>query len=141
MDRRTFVATSAAALALPRVADALTGREASPEDVLLALGQGETLFLDFYASWCTTCRAQERAVNALKAENPSYEEAMTFLSVDWDKHSGSELAKALNIPRRSTLVVIRMQPDQTFLMERVVAETSRASIKALLDKGLGIAGS
>ena len=140
MDRRTFLTVSTAAMAVPGAALTLTGRSAEPQEVLEALGRGETVFVDFYTDWCTTCRAQERAVNALKKDNPAYEQAMTFLSIDWDQHAGSDLSKALNIPRRSTLVVIRLQADQTFLMDRIVAGTRKSEIKALLDKGLEFAG-
>jgi thiol:disulfide interchange protein len=99
------------------------------------LAAGETLFLDFKASWCSTCAAQERRITALKAANPAYEENMTFINVDWDLHGRSDLVTRLGVPRRSTLVVLK--GNQRLGM--VVADTSEASIKQLLDLGLSAA--
>ena len=71
------------------------------------LDAGETLFLDFKASWCGTCKAQERVINALKAENPDYEAKITFINIDWDIYGRSLLVTRMKIPRRSTLVVLK----------------------------------
>ncbi|WP_068115727.1 thioredoxin family protein [Tropicimonas marinistellae] len=134
MDRRHFLALSgaaAASVALPR-AGAAAVLEYSPGLVTERLAAGETLFLDFKASWCSTCAAQERVINALKAGNPAYEQAITFVNVDWDAHGKSDLAKSLKIPRRSTLVVLKGNQE----LGRIVAGTSEADIKALMDRAL-----
>jgi len=130
MKRRTFLSLSAGAVLAPIAARAAV-MEYTPGLVTEALARGETVFLDFKASWCTTCAAQERVINALKAENPAYE-AITFVNVDWDEHGKSALAKSLNIPRRSTLVVLKGDTE----LGRIVAGTSRADIKALMDTAL-----
>ena len=130
MKRRTFLSLSAGAVLAPIAARAAV-MEYTPGLVTEALARGETVFLDFKASWCTTCAAQERVINALKAENPAYE-AITFVNVDWDEHGKSVLAKSLNIPRRSTLVVLKGDAE----LGRIVAGTSRADIKALMDTAL-----
>ena len=136
MDRRNFLALSGAA-----TLSATAGRAgAAPLDyapglVTERLKAGETVFLDFKASWCTTCKAQERALEALKSENPAYEQAITFINVDWDTYGKSDLAKSLKIPRRSTLVVLKGDKE----LGRIVADTSKASIKALMDTALAAA--
>lgn len=134
MNRRDFLILSAGAAALPLAA------QAAPMDYTAGLVQkhlaaGDTVFLDFKADWCSTCAAQERVINALKAENPDYEAKITFINVDWDQHGKSELVKSLNIPRRSTLVVLKGDQE----LGRIVAQTSTASIKALMDSALGAA--
>ena len=134
MKRRTFL-TSAAALAFAGPALAATGQAYRPGLVDEELAAGKTVFVDFYTDWCTTCRAQERAINALKADNPAYEESITFVSVDWDQHSRSDLAVRLNIPRRSTLVVLKGDQE----IGRIVAGTSRSKIQELLDAALAVA--
>jgi thiol-disulfide isomerase/thioredoxin len=96
------------------------------------LAKGETLFLDFTASWCSTCRSQGRTINALKAENPAYAQAVTFIDIDWDTYGTSELAQSLKIPRRSTLVVLKGDQE----LGRIVAQTGTAQIKALMDTAL-----
>ena len=137
MNRRSFIVTATASLALPSLALAAGGTKATPEEVVQALADGKTVFVDFYTDWCTTCAAQTRAINALRKENPAYEEAITFLAVDWDQHANSDLAKALKIPRRSTLVVLKGGAE----FGRIVAGTSKDQIRELMDAGLAAASS
>lgn len=132
MLRRTFLATATTFAALaPTLAKAepLAYRPGLVEERLAA---GETVFLDFKASWCTTCRAQERVINALKAEDPAYEATITFINVDWDSFANDALTERLAIPRRSTLVVLKGEQE----LGRIVAGTARADIKALMDLAL-----
>lgn len=135
MNRRDFlILTAGAATALPLAAHAKP-LDYMPGLVTKHLKAGDTVFLDFKASWCTTCAAQERVINALKADNPAYENAITFIDVDWDEFGKSELVKSLNIPRRSTLVVLKGEQE----LGRIVAQTSKAEIKGLMDAALGAA--
>ena len=133
MDRRLFIAGMAATIATPVLAT--TGRAYQPGLVKAELAAGRTVFVDFYTDWCSTCRAQERVIEGLKAENPAYEQAISFIAVDWDIHSGSELARSLNIPRRSTLVALKGDAE----IGRLVADTRAGSIKALMDAALASA--
>ncbi len=130
MHRRTFLASAAATLVLPMAARAAT--DYTPGLVKKHLAAGDTLFLDFKTDWCTTCAAQERAINALLRKNPAYEDAITFINVDWDKHRNSDLARELKIPRRSTLVVLKGDQE----LGRIVAGTNKNKIKALMDTAL-----
>ena len=133
MDRRLFLLSSgAAALAAPAFAG--SGIEYTPGLVKQKLAEGEVVFVDFYTEWCSTCASQQRTIKALKAENPQYK-AITFVSVDWDQHSRSKLAKELKIPRRSTLVALSKDGE----LGRIVAGTRKKDIKALMDKALGAA--
>ncbi len=134
MYRRTFLA-SAAALTVAGPVLANTGVSYTPGLVRDELAAGKTVFVDFYTDWCTTCRSQERTIKALLAENPAYEKNVSFVAVDWDVHSNSDLAKSLNIPRRATLVVLQGDKE----LGRIVAGTSKGEIKALMDVALGAA--
>lgn len=136
MNRRTLLALGAAVSLAPAtlLAEPL---DYTPGLVGDRLSAGDTVFLDFRADWCTTCRAQERVIGALKDENPAYEDNVTFINVDWDQHGDSQLARDLNIPRRSTLVVLKGDQE----LGRIVAGTSRARIQGLMDVALGAAGS
>ena len=131
MKRRTFLAMSASFLTAGQ-ALAGVGLTFKPGLVKRELAAGKTVFIDFYTDWCSTCRSQERTINALKAANPAYEENISFVAVDWDVHSRSKLSKALNIPRRSTLVVLKGKKE----LGRIVAGTAKAAIKALMDTAL-----
>lgn len=138
MDRRHFLALSAAAsasaaFALPASAAQMV--DYTPGLVDAELAAGKTVFLDFAATWCSTCAAQERVINALQSENPDYLANITFIRVDWDDHRRAEITQRLAIPRRSTLVVLKGDAE----LGRIVAGTGRAQIKALLDTALGAA--
>ena len=136
MNRRSLLALGAA-LALAPAALLAQPLDYTPGLVADRLAAGETVFLDFKADWCTTCRAQERVLDALKAENPAYEAEVTFINIDWDAYGNSQIAQDLNIPRRSTLVVLKGDEE----LGRIVAGTSRADIQGLMDIALGAAGS
>lgn len=136
MDRRIFLKLATAACALPLAARAET-LSYTPGLVQERLAKGETLFLDFTASWCSTCQSQGRTIKALKAENPAYDQGVTFIDIDWDMHGKSELAQSLRIPRRSTLVVLKGDKE----LGRIVAQTGKADIKALMDTALAAATS
>ena len=132
MDRRTFILSAAAtALAAP----ALAMQNYAPGLVERELAAGKTVFLDFAADWCTTCKAQEAKIRKLRAENPAYEANITFIRVDWDRHGNGKLANRLNIPRRSTLVVLKGDQE----LGRVVASTRTEKIKELMDTALAAA--
>ncbi|MGH1415630.1 MAG: thioredoxin family protein [Pelagimonas sp.] len=128
MDRRLFLTGLAATL--PFAASA--GTDYTPGLVKKHLAKGEVVFLDFKASWCSTCAAQERVIKALKDENPDYAAKITFIDVDWDQYGRSDLVKSLKIPRRSTLVALKGDTE----LGRIVAQTSTKSIKALMDAAL-----
>jgi thiol:disulfide interchange protein len=135
MNRRDFLMLSAAVtLAAPTAARAAGGTPYTPGAVDRALAEGKTVFLDFTASWCSTCRAQARVIEALRAEEPAYA-ALTFIDVDWDTYSGAEITRRLNVPRRSTLIALRGDRE----IGRIVAGTGRDEIKALMDAALAAA--
>ena len=136
MNRRDFLRVTAAVtlvapLAAPMAAQAEMV-EYSPERLEADLAAGRTVFLDFKATWCGTCKAQGRVIDALKAENPAYDRAIVFTNVDWDTWKDDMIVADLNIPRRSTLVVLKGDQE----LGRIVAGTGRAEIKALLDLAL-----
>ncbi|EBA02535.1 thioredoxin-related protein [Rhodobacterales bacterium HTCC2150] len=135
MKRREFLAATAGLSLIPAIGWAST--EYTPGLVDKELAAGKTVFLDFKASWCSTCAAQERVINALKSKDARYEEAVTFIDVDWDQYSNDKLTAKLNIPRRSTLVVLKGDAE----LGRIVAGTSKRDIKALMDIALSAATS
>lgn len=131
MQRRDFLLLTATVSLVPALGHA-SGLEYTPGLVDRGLADGKTVFVDFSASWCSTCAAQERVINALRTENPAYDQALTFVRVDWDLHGRGDLSRRLNIPRRSTLVVLKGEAE----IGRIVAGTGRAQIKDLMDAGL-----
>lgn len=132
MNRRYFLAASAAFSLAPLTLRAAEPLLYTPGSAEAAMDAGKIVLLDFWASWCSTCAAQERVLEELRAENPDYEKNIMFFIVDWDEHGKGPLAKELRIPRRSTLVALKGRQE----LGRIVAGTSKRDIKALLDTAL-----
>ncbi|WP_299154442.1 thioredoxin family protein [uncultured Tateyamaria sp.] len=132
MKRRHLLATLAAATVAPLSALAANFTDYKPGLIEAALADGKTVFVDYSAPWCSTCKRQERVINGLRAENPSYDAAMTFVKVDWDTYKNHEVTVFRGIPRRSTLILLRGEDE----LGRIVAGTSQSQIKSLLDAGL-----
>ena len=134
MNRRLFLGSAAATLIA-----ASTGLQAgdgtedyTPGLIQSKLAAGETVFVDFAADWCSTCARQERVISELRQSNPDFDKSMSFVRVDWDAYGSHEVAKSRNIPRRSTLILLRGDEE----LGRIVAGTSTGEIKALLELGL-----
>lgn len=132
MKRRIFLSLTAAILTAPLAVLAEGSLDYQPGLIQTALGEGKTVFVDYSAAWCGTCARQERVVNQLRDGNPAYDANIIFVRVDWDDFKRHEVTTSRNIPRRSTLLVLRGDQE----LGRVVAGTSEADIKALMDTGL-----
>ena len=135
MNRRTFITLSSAFALVPLAASAVT--LTTPREAEAAMRAGKVVLLDFWASWCSTCAAQERVLTGLRGEIAAYDRNIAFFVIDWDQHAKSDLSRRLNIPRRSTLVALKGQTE----IARIVAGTSKKDIKSLLDQALSAATS
>lgn len=96
------------------------------------LNEGKTVFVDYAADWCGTCKRQERVINSLVKEDPHYKDAISFVRVDWDEYGKHEVSTSRNIPRRSTLLLLRGDEE----LGRIVAGTESRAIKALIERGI-----
>jgi len=132
MKRRTFIGTLAALALAPNLLLAGTDLMYSPGLIKQQLAAGKTVFVDYAATWCSTCKRQERLINQLRERNPAYDQHITFVKVDWDVYGMHEVTSSRNVPRRSTLLMLRGDKE----LGRIVAGTDVNEIKALLDKGL-----
>ena len=107
MKRRSFLTVSAALLVTPKILLAREGSiEYTPGLIEEKLAAGETVFVDYAATWCSTCKRQERIFNELRASNSEYGENICFATVDWDKYGRHEVAASRKVPRRSTLTIV-----------------------------------
>jgi len=96
------------------------------------LAAGETVFVDYAASWCGTCKRQERIINELRANNPEFDENISFVRVDWDDYGSHEVTQSRRVPRRSTLLLLRGDEE----LGRIVAGVDSEEIKQLLELAL-----
>jgi thiol-disulfide isomerase/thioredoxin len=88
---------------------------------------GEAVTLHFRADWCPTCRAQDKALESLKAD-PDLK--LTILRVDYDKET--ELKKQLNVRSQSTFVVYRGKVETA----RQIGATAPDAIRKTLSTSL-----
>lgn len=102
---------------------ALTLAPYSPDTLATLQAAGEPVALHFHASWCPTCRAQDQALEVLKAD-PALK--ITVLKVDYDKET--TLRKQLKIRSQSTFIIYRGTVEKS----RPIGETSPEGLRAAL---------
>lgn len=122
---RTMVATALVLAA--SLSQALTLAPYSAAALADAQKAGEPVALHFHASWCTTCKAQDKAFTELQAD-PSLK--LTVLKVDYDKES--ELKQQLKVRNQSTLIVYRGTTERA----RLAGETQPDKLRAALQSAL-----
>lgn len=137
MHRRFFLTSAAAAVLVPAAVSARFVDYTDADPIQQALDAGKTVFVDYSAKWCGTCARQARVLDALFNENPAYAQNVVFVKVDWDTYKSSPVTRSRNIPRRSTLIVLKGEQE----LGRLVAETSKSQIRALMDVALNAATS
>ena len=71
-------------------------------------------------------------LNELRASHPKYDKSIKFILIDWDTFSSHSVTSSRNIPRRSTLVLIKDSKE----IGRLVADTDETVIKEFLDNSL-----
>jgi len=131
MNRRAFLLTSAATLALPHIAQAFTVLEYTPALWDEVRATNDTVILNFRASWSLTDEIKLELIAKLIAENPDYN-SLTFITVDWDTFGQSQLANRMRVTRNATLVVMKGNEEIT----RLVNEPYERKIRAFLDAAL-----
>ena len=109
------------------LSQALTVAPYTPSALAAAQKAGEPVVLHFHASWCPTCRAQDKAFEALKAD-PSLK--LTLMEVDYDKEKALE--KQMHVTAQSTLIVLHGAAERS----RSTGETDPARLKSTLQSAL-----
>lgn len=132
MKRRLFLGLITSLLFAPSVLLAGETVDYKPGLIKKELAAGKTVFVDYAADWCGTCKRQERILSMLRSKTKHYDDSMTFVRVDWDEYSNHEVTTSRKIPRRSTLIVLKGDKE----LGRIVAGTNTEEIKQLLDKGI-----
>jgi thiol-disulfide isomerase/thioredoxin len=132
MNRRTFISVLTGLVLMSGMSFANESIVYTPGLIKERLSAGETLFVDYSATWCSTCKRQEKILNEIRKNNSFYDEKMTFVKIDWDTYKDHEVTSSRNIPRRSTLLVLRGNEE----IGRIIAGTDPKEIEALMAKGL-----
>jgi|TARA_B110000259_G_C13950520_1_gene376573 thioredoxin 1 len=132
MNRRTFISVLTGLVLMSGMSYANESIVYTPGLIKERLSAGETLFVDYSATWCSTCKRQEKILNVIRKNNSFYDEKMTFVKIDWDTYKDHEVTSSRNIPRRSTLLVLRGNEE----IGRIIAGTDPKEIELLMAKGL-----
>ena len=93
-----------------------------------ALADGKPVVVDFWASWCPTCKEQKPVVQSLLKD--AKRKSLTVFVADFDKEEA--LKKQLNVTMQSTLVAFKGGQE----VARSTGQTDKAELAALLDKAL-----
>jgi thioredoxin 1 len=118
---------AAALLCAAAAAQALDIKPYMPAALAEAQKANMPVALHFRADWCPTCRLQDRALEALKAE-PDLK--LTVLAVNYDTEA--ELKKRFGVSRQSVLLVLRGQKETA----RSLNDTTEAGLRAALKSAL-----
>ena len=121
------LALAAPLLLAATLAQALTVMPYTAAALAAAQKSGEPVVLHFHASWCPTCRAQDKAFEALKAD-PSLK--VTLMEVDYDTETALE--KQMKVTAQSTLIVFHGAAERG----RSTGETDPARLKSTLQSAL-----
>ena len=132
MNRRLFLTSFAAttatalgpALAYPAV-------DYAPETWPGLRDSGQTVILNWRASWSLTCQIKHDLIADLLEQNPAYGQ-LTFVDVDWDTFGPSQMAERLKVERRSTLIALQGPRE----IARLVNEPYAHSLRRFLDAAL-----
>jgi thioredoxin 1 len=119
---------TAGLLALSTLASALELKPFSQSELSAVQQQGRPVVVHFHADWCSTCVAQAKSLETLKAD-PQLK-AMTVLVADYDKEI--ELRKSMKIRSQSVMVVFKGSEEVT----RLAGQSQATDIKAAFLKAL-----
>jgi thiol-disulfide isomerase/thioredoxin len=119
---------SASLMLLASAAHALTIKPFTEADFNAAQAAGKPVAVHFTATWCPTCRLQDKSLSALAAD-PALKD-VTILAADYDKTK--PLQKQMNIKSQSTFVVFKGKSE----VVRNSGATDAPEIKTLLAKSL-----
>jgi thioredoxin 1 len=141
MNRREILKAAAALglapvlIAGPAAAKAADPVVYSPEVLAAELAAGKVVVLDFAASWCPSCLAQGRAIQALRTENPAYDTGFVFMVADWDTWKDKEIAQRLEVTGRGAVVILKGDA----IIARSDQHLQKAQMQAFLDQALAAA--
>ena len=93
-----------------------------------ALAEGKPVVVDFFATWCPTCRTQKPIISMLLKE-PKLKDVIFFVA-NYDTEK--ELRKEYRVSRQATLVVFKGGKE----VARSTGETRQDELEDLLDKAL-----
>lgn len=100
----------------------------SPEAFRAAQRAGQTILVDVYAVWCTTCRSQQLALEGVMNDEPP--DSWAAFRVDFD--SDRDFLRAHGVQMQSTFIVF----DGKREISRSVGLTRRAEIRGQLRSAL-----
>lgn len=88
---------------------------------------GKPVAVHFHAEWCSTCKTQEKALNALKAEKGL---DITVLIANYDEEK--DLKKQYKVRSQSVLIVFKGEQEKV----RLAGDTDIEKIRSALQAGL-----
>ena len=89
---------------------------------------GKTIALEFFASWCPTCKAQNASLKEIETQAAFKD--VVFVTADFDKDT--ELKKAFGVTGQSAFVVLAGQKE----VNRSTGKTAAADLSKQVSEGI-----
>lgn len=112
---------------LAAIAHAFETRPYTAAALAEAQAAGKPVALQFHATWCPTCRAQDKVFNRFKRE-PGLD--LTLLVADYDAET--DLKQKLGVRIQSTIIVYRGSVEKARVAGETDPDKLRAALKAAL---------
>lgn len=128
ISRRTVAASVAVMVAAAALPSFAASTRYTPDALAAAQKSGKPVLVEVSAPWCPTCKAQK----AVLAELDKMDKFKSFTKIEVDFDTQKDALKALKANMQSTLIVYKGEKE----MGRLVGDTKRDSIEALLSKAL-----
>ena len=119
---------SASLMLLASAAHGITTKPFSDVEFAQLQAAGKPVAVHFTATWCPTCKIQDKSLAALAAD-PALKD-VTFLKSDYDQSKA--LQKQMNVKSQSTFVVFKGKAE----VARNSGATDAPEIKTLLSRAL-----
>jgi thiol-disulfide isomerase/thioredoxin len=100
----------------------------SPETLEQAELSGHPVLLEFYASWCSTCRSQSKALDSLKSQEDFQD--LIVLRADYD--NDKELKKRFGVKKQSTLILLKDGKE----VARTIGTTRESALAEFLTESM-----
>lgn len=105
----------------------------NPQAFQAALASGKTVYLEFHATWCPVCQAQDPVLKAgFKSLTDAKYSRLAAFRVDYDTYK--DIERQYGVTSQHTHVIVNPAGERVYFGQQIL---DASSLKALIDQQLG----